>query len=311
VRDVVADEVHAGLDGTILALDGGGCGNNGRKVICSGYRLGDPVTFPLQQGRRTIHVHEVGPRGTVWAESKVPANPKFDLRSWNGKRWVKRVDDGNYRRKGVRVANGADLAIGPDGSTWAVEDRDDGPRLVDIADDGHLTVPDVRPEFLRSSIDGRLILVDDGDRTLRIDVDGPDVFGDATYVPTEGSRFVGVSPAGVHWWLSDFTEANVPRSLVSYDGEDWESFEIPEGIPWWPLAVTQDGSVWLGAWTVDSLPGVTTGGVHRFDGSGWTTFFRDRIVGSLDQAANGMVWLAAFDETEVYVITPEAVAVTE
>jgi hypothetical protein len=69
------------------------------------------------------------------------------------------------------------------------------------------------------------------------------------------------------------------------------------------------------------LPLCGQGGVAHFDGVTWSRYLQGRCIDLMDIAADGSVWLLASEpgartdhplvETDVYVITPEAVAGTE
>ena len=80
--------------------------------------------------------------------------------------------------------------------------------------------PDIRFDGWSSSDDGSLIVLDDGERSWRITPGGVELVGPSFDRPPDAHHFAGVSPDGVHWYTVDAVDHR-PRSLVSFDGEDW------------------------------------------------------------------------------------------
>ena len=79
-----------------------------------------------------------------------------------------------------------------------------------------------------------------------------------------------------------------------------------------PLAVGQDGSLWLQARPTRAAQGCH--GVYRFDGTTWSHFLDGQCVHSIDVAPNGWVWLRAAPDlgddeagpVDLYAIRPDA-----
>ena len=119
--------------------------------------------------------------------------------------------------------------------------------------------------------------------------------------------------------------------LMRFDGNEWQRWGPADGLP--PLGYvsgvtlipTPDGGLWLamrpldvgiGSRMLEAPPCSEHPGVARFDRTEWHHFLACHCVMDLVVAPDGSVWLrAASDDRDgpqqIYVITPEAVAVTE
>ena len=139
---------------------------------------------------------------------------------------------------------------------------------------------------------------------------------------------LGFAPDGT-LWIGTGSTPDGNTGLARLDDSGWTIFSNEDGVrPWgtahrWiflaDLAVAPDGSVWVNAASEDPMDG-GCGGVARFDGAMWTTYLVGTCVDDLDIAHDGAVWVVGESEetayagsgsTDLYVITPEAVAAAE
>jgi hypothetical protein len=314
----------AGLDGSVVLGRGG----------ASGYRLGDPETFPIPDTRSNEHerlvlflLSGVGPDGTIWA-TRI-GYPVDGLSSWDGEQWVVRDEfDRTPRRTSV-----LDTAVALDGTVWVVTIGEDPPaRLRRLSDEGWERVRGTGKDlgWIASNASGDLVLVRVGDTIMRATTDGLEPFRDVSDAP-EGikempgdaalppdpvvRRPAGVSSDGSMWWMTrEAEDFRSPTGLVRLNEAGWQTFDIPDAVieaarcnsP----SVAPDGSVWIGsaAWQ-----GCEEGSheIHRFDGDAWTQLLPDHSGWSPVFGPHGTAWSWAnrLDGTAagLYVITPEAV----
>ena len=216
------------------------------------------------------------------------------------------------------------VEIGSDDSIWVANDRSDdgvaGPFVARLGNDGWRLA--TSPGGRVSPVDG-LTALEDGSvvfQTLRRPVTLWRL--DETLGPwepldsTSGRGEMVASPDGVIW------RQTIPDTITRLEDEGWQRWDLeqqtdpgaPERIAGGgPVAVGQDGSLWLTA----RPPGARRGchGVYRFDGTTWTHFVEDLCLYSIDVAPNGWVWLRAAPgltrgegPVDLYAIDPDAPA---
>jgi hypothetical protein len=95
-----------------------------------------------------------------------------------------------------------------------------------------------------------------------------------------------------------------------FDGDQWREWPLrnPKRQPM-AVSVAPDGSVWLGFWYNARGKPVCKDGVGHFDGVTWDYYLHDLCVRSMDVDGGGSVWVLG-DDGDLYVITPEAMAVS-
>jgi ligand-binding sensor domain-containing protein len=232
------------------------------------------------------------------------------------------------------------LAVDADGSVWLA-----GGGQVTVIVDGQVVEPPaaaaiVHPNLVQAGLDGSLWLIDTyasaGSRgALRFDGGAWQEMPVPEFIDPPEYQPLAIGPDGSAWFVRGF------EVVFRWDGSVWETFEISAaGEDWYPRGIVADdsGHIWVSgaglarwdgtAWShypfsedpkghmgqlqgLDVAPDGTVwvvqdGGVHHFDGSGWTAFdttdgLPTPMTTSVTVAEDGIVWvgtekgLARFD----------------
>jgi hypothetical protein len=159
------------------------------------------------------------------------------------------------------------------------------------------------------------MVLDPVDRPVEVGTDGTVWFAGAEPMMADGEPVLNEDWP---WWLMPGDSY-----LMRFDGTEWQRWGPADGVPplgdGWGITLRQapDGGLWMAQQYHDDMPCSEHWGVARFDGSTWRRFVSGRCVGSVDMAPDGSVWLKATSDSsddapsDLYVITPEAVAATE
>ncbi|MFO7532041.1 MAG: hypothetical protein R6W93_06235 [Candidatus Limnocylindrales bacterium] len=217
-----------------------------------------------------------------------------------------------------------EVEIGSDESIWTANGGSDahvsGPFVARLGADGWrlATSPDgrVRPAHALAALEDGSVVLQARRRPValwRLDEGlGPwEPLGSAS-----GLSDMVASPDGVIWARS------VPNTIARLDDDGWREWDLGQatdaGAPRFiggggPVAVGQDGSLWLKARPTRAVRGCH--GVYRFDGTTWSHVLEGQCVYSIDVAPNGWVWLRAAPDlghgegpVDLYAISPDASA---
>jgi hypothetical protein len=293
------------------------------------FRLGEARSH---EGMRWNSI-DVDADGTIWALLGRGADYRHKtLSTFDGERW-----DG-------KASKVLDFELHPDGSTWiAVDSRVDagdwdelGGVVVSGGGSGAFAISPLGPRDSDADYVGWLV---DGQGSLQqLEFDSSGRGSSDPGTTTDGSAVaVGYGNDGSSWvhlrfdlpvmtgdtlttesryFLAHFRDSSQGGDPdATYESEVTSRFllEFKGRVNGDHLAVAPDGSVWL----------ASDDGLARFDGQTWTWPIRGRIVEGFDIAPDGTVWAQANDVLDprledeedatinTYVITPEAVAVTE
>ncbi len=259
---------------------------------------------------------EAGPDGRLWTLAL------GGLRVFDGGSWAE--DD--------MCCDLSALAVGGDGTVWAVGDHslswtppegwDNGSDWADVYgnDVTGLSVNDDGMAWLLvfshegEVAVGTLLRFDGTDWQVVPSPDGIDW-------SSQPGRTFDVGPDGTLWTAGDLGQLH--HSLARLDGSGWTVFTDADGVgPWGQpyvfqvrmavVEVAPDG----GAWVNVTNDGGDCDGLARFDGDTWTPYLAGRCISDFDIAPDGSVWAVARSQdgssgVDTYVITPEAVAGTE
>jgi hypothetical protein len=321
VRDLDATrgKVVVGHDGSIWLIDEDGVA-----------RLGSTESYTFPGGWDTRLV--VSPDGTVWV-----SRTRYDSSEGREVNRIHSLDNGKWTRRLRAPAIGGPhaLTVAPDGTLWTTHRaRGESSKVVvtHLAGDDWKPLPEPLPDeadvfvtdlgevwAVRREGQNRLWRYHENEgRWKEFVVD--------TVVPDPGKARAEVATDGTVWLAGD-------SSLMRYDEREWQRWGPDDGVP--TLKVSElsldqapDGGLWMAAPpTRRDAPADAADlrfeGVARFDGSTWLTFLRDHSVSpwyspspwgkGWDIAPDGSVWLQMKDPddfyaTQLYVITPEAVA---
>jgi hypothetical protein len=216
------------------------------------------------------------------------------------------------------------VEIGSDGSIWTANGGSDahvaGPFVARLGGDGWrlATSPDGRvdPAYALAALEDGSVVFQARRRPVALwHLDE----GLGPWEPLDSVSGLGdmvASPGGVIWAES------APNTIARLDDDGWREWDLGQatdtGAPRFiggggPLAVGQDGSLWLKARPTRAARGCH--GVYRFDGATWSHFLEGQCVDSIDVAPNGWVWLRAGPDlghgeglVDLYAIAPDAPA---
>lgn len=237
--------------------------------------------------------------------------PDGALRAYHDGRWQVALED--------PLGAVHQVEIGRDRSVWAANWGRGGPTVPLVArleGDGWrlATTPDGRmsPAVGLTALGDGSVVFAAGRRPVAVwrldDELGP-------WQPLESTRTVRdmvASPAGIIWGLTG------RDTIARLDDDGWRGWDLEQATDpaaprfiggGGPVAVGQDGSVWLKARETRVRKGCH--GIYRFDGTSWSHFLADRCVSSIDVAPDGWVWLRAAPDqgpVDLYAISPDAPA---
>jgi hypothetical protein len=298
------------------------------------HRLGSPS---IRDGDDTSPFWpiEIAPDGSLWS-ADIESLARFD-----GETWTEHATGIHDRIRYVGIA------IGPDGAVWTMESRIEHAEPVSFDERGSMARLQPWADVFHGSVAESPIAVSpDGDVwvagelpgaddvLLRFDgnawdvVPGPEGFvneagyGQVLDIGSDGSLWLGFHERSQHPGEDREGDGSV---LARLDESGWNTFSEADGVEGWGsghrfiyqlmLRVAPDGSVWVNAANADIED--PCAGVARFDGVTWSEYLDHICVDDLDIAPDGAVWLVGEDEetayggtgpTDIYVITPEAVA---
>ena len=151
-------------------------------------------------------------------------------------------------------------------------------------------------------------------------------YADGVWEPvTYGDPEAGTMPDGVFWGIGPGPTGD-DETLYRHDVTGWQRWSLKEQrmLGSWliaPHAVAPDGSFWAGWAGRGALGTPDVLGVNRFDGRTWARFLPGKEVSwlsGMEIAPDGSVWVLAGSReadtdwaTDLYVITPEAVAASQ
>ena len=309
-------ELIAGQDGSIWGLRDGGF-----------FRVGGQY-HEWPQHIKYIEAFDVARDGTVWV---VGAGPTLDdkqtakkdeptIRSFDGRSWT-------FGKRGESLH----VVAAPDGTVWATWVGRNGRVLARWGKDGWQRSDTPPP---RGAED--VFIASNGDMWARSwsDDGGLSHLVDGTWQPLGPSvADVDVGPDGTIWALrqpevqvveggdpdnwADFVtddEGNwvydYEDTLMRFDGSAWQEWGPADGVPAGlvGLRAAPDGSLWA---TGD-------GGMFHFEGTTWSHYLAGLCPDVFEVAPDGSLWAVDGAEdtdgvrlADLYVITPEAVAVAE
>jgi len=331
--------VVAGLDGSIWWLGPDGFFRLGEEGIHSW-----PTDVPADVPVPIFGDYEVGPEGTMWVTSSlVGSDLGVALRSFDGDSWT-------TRRKRPAKGTFGGVEIQQDGTVWVAERTGKHGttwRVVRLDADGWEVLPG-KIERL-SNLD--MSVAQDGGQEVWVMApmqrlqrhDGSrwsvQQVPQSRLAPArlKNARRATVAPDGQTLWVL----LRSGRELARFGGSNWKVYEVPDGGASSSRAygaffeAARDGSLWFNPIRPSD---VACDGVANVDGDTVRYFLRDHCVYAMDIAPDGSVWLQAGENqgdpsllwtsemtdapvdillaqlsfpVHTYVITPEAVAVTE
>lgn len=223
------------------------------------------------------------------------------------------------------------VEIGADDSLWVAwrvhtPTQDVGPQVARLGVDGwRLHGPDSAEAggaaALAVAQDGAVVLqTSRGEPSAlwRLTPSGGQNLG--TWRPLDAGRSFDdmvMSPDGIIW------SSSRPNAIARLDEDGWREWDLARNTdplaPTFlggggPLAVGQDGSVWVKARRSEAVR--TCHGVYNFDGTTWTRFLDGQCIHSIDVAPDGWLWLRAGPDfagqgdapVDLYAIGPDAPA---
>jgi hypothetical protein len=240
--------------------------------------------------------------------------PDGALRAYRDGRWEVALD--------APLGGISQVEIGSDESVWTANggshSQSSGPFVARLGSDGWrlATSPDGRvdPAYRLAALQDGSVVFQARRRPValwRLDE------GLGSWQPQESASGLSdmvASPTGIIWGKS------APNAIARLDEGGWQHWDLGQATDpqaprfiggGGPLAVGQDGSLWLKARPARAVRGCH--GIYRFDGTTWSHFLEGQCVHSIDVAPNGWAWLRAAPDlgqgegpVDLYAIGPDA-----